>query len=333
MSESLEPTQTLVVVVTGLSGAGRSTALHALEDLGFFCIDSLPTALAPEAVRLCERGGVRRVALGIDVRVRAFLGPVGQLLRELGSDGERKVDVLFVDASDETLLRRFSETRRPHALSTQTGGEAGAFAVLDGVRLERERLANVRAAATVVLDTTDLSVHDLRRSVITHFGPASAAERGLRVRLVSFGFKYGTPVDADWVFDVRFIENPYFVPALKSLPGTRSEVREFVLSREDTAPLLAKLEDLAKFVLPRAEREGKSYLTLAIGCTGGRHRSVVIAEELAGRLGDRVRVFHRDVAKADTLHLSIPPEQAAMHELAAELSPLPQPASRKLGPK
>lgn len=325
MTDSVEPSQTLVVIVTGLSGAGRSTALHALEDLGFFCIDSLPTALAPEAVKLCERGGMRRIALGIDVRVRAFLGRVGPLLRDLAADGERKVDVLFVDASDEALLRRFSETRRPHALSS--GVADGAFAVLDGVRLERERLAPIRAAATLIIDTTDLSVHDLRRSVIAHFGPSSAAEGGMRVRIVSFGFKYGTPVDADFVFDVRFVENPYFVPALKQLPGTRAEVRDFVLSRADTPPLLEKLTDLAQFVLPRCEREGKSYLTIAIGCTGGRHRSVVIAEELASRLGGRVRVFHRDVHKTDLLNPSMPPEQAAKSELAAELSPLPQPAS------
>jgi UPF0042 nucleotide-binding protein len=321
----------MVVVVTGLSGAGRSTALRTLEDLGFFCMDNLPTVLAPEAVALCERGGMTRVALGIDVRVRAFLGEVGNTLRELEAGGQRDLEVLFVDASDETILHRFSETRRPHALST--GDRDGAVAVLDGVSMERARLAPLRARATHVIDTTSLSVHELRRMVIAQFGPASGRAAGMSVRVVSFGFKYGAPVDADLVLDVRFLKNPYFVPELKALPGTDPRVERFVLALADTREFLDRTADLLRYVMPKYEREGKSYLTIGIGCTGGRHRSVVVAEQLGVILGEGVVVAHRDVHRSDPAgprgrSPSVPPpEQATQSELAAELSPLPQPVS------
>ncbi len=298
MTTSRKP---LVVVVTGLSGAGRTTVLHALEDLGFFCIDNLPTALATDAVKLCERGGILRVALGIDVRVRAFLGEVADTLSQIQANGERDLQVLFLDASDETLVRRFSESRRPHTLADPTArtsgeGEAGVQGVLEGVTLERERLAPLRARATRVIDTTRLSVHELRRAIIAQYNPEATATR-MAVRVVSFGFKYGPPVDSDLVFDVRFLENPYFVPALKSLPGTDPKVRDFVLAQPEAHELLGKTLDLLRYVIPKYEREGKSYLTVSIGCTGGRHRSVVLSEELARALGPHVRVRHRDVLR------------------------------------
>jgi len=291
----------LVVVVTGLSGAGRTTVLHALEDLGFFCIDNLPTALATEAVRLCERGGIVRVALGIDVRVRAFFGEIAETLSQIEASGERELQVLFLDASDETLVRRFSESRRPHTLADPSAraagqGEAGVQGVLDGISLERERLAPLRARASRVVDTTRLSVHELRRAIIAQYNPETTETR-MAVRVVSFGFKYGPPVDADLVFDVRFLENPYFVPALKSLPGTDPRVRDFVLKQPEAGELKEKTLDLLRYVIPKYEREGKSYLTVGIGCTGGRHRSVVLAEELAKALGPHVRVRHRDVLR------------------------------------
>ena len=266
----------MVVVVTGLSGAGRTTALHALEDLGFFCIDNLPTALAPDAVALCENGGITRVALGMDVRVRVFLGQVGRVLSTLEDGGRRDLHVLFLDASDETILRRFSETRRPHALA-MSGSLGGAAGVLEGVALERER-------ATHVVDTTILSVHELRRSIVSSFGPASGAVERMTVRVVSFGFKYGAPVDADLVFDVRFLKNPYFVPELKRVPGTDPRVRDFVMALPETGELLEKVLGLLEYVVPKYEREGKSYLTIAFGCTGGMHRSVVVAEHVANAL-------------------------------------------------
>jgi UPF0042 nucleotide-binding protein len=299
------PARPTVVVVSGLSGAGKSQALHALEDLGFFCVDNLPTLLAPQAVALCERGGMTRVALGIDVRVRAFLGEVGNVLQLLEAGGQRDLHVLFLDASDETLLRRFSETRRPHPLSAQgvpavgNGGPEGALAVLDGVRVERERLAPLRASATRIIDTTNTSVHDLRRILIAHFGPASGGGARMVTRIVSFGFKFGTPVDADVVLDVRFLDNPYFVPELKPLSGLDEPVATHVLSTSEAQEFLRRTRELVESVMPRYEREGKSYLTIAIGCTGGVHRSVAIAEALAKQvsssLGVSVGVLHRDV--------------------------------------
>jgi UPF0042 nucleotide-binding protein len=288
-----------VVVVSGLSGAGKSQALHALEDLGFFCVDNLPTLLAPQAVTLCEKGGMTRVALGIDVRVRAFLGEVGNVLELLESGGQRDLHVLFLDASDETLLHRFSETRRPHPLSSEAGARGeGALAVLDGVRVERERLSPLRARATRVIDTTNTSVHDLRRLLIAHFGPASGGAPGMVTRIVSFGFKYGTPVDADLVLDVRFLDNPYFVPELKHLSGEDPAVARYVLGAPETVEFMKRTRALLEYVMPKYEREGKSYLTIAIGCTGGRHRSVAIAaalaREIAGVAGGDVAVVHRD---------------------------------------
>jgi UPF0042 nucleotide-binding protein len=277
-----------VVVVTGLSGAGRTTALHALEDLGFFCIDNLPTALAPDAVALCERGGMSRVALGMDVRVRVFLGEVGRVLSTLEDGGRRDLHVLFLDASDETILRRFSESRRPHALAT-TGSVSGAASVLEGVTLERERLSGLRARATRVIDTTSLSVHELRRAIVGLFGPASGTAPRMAIRVVSFGFKYGAPADADLVFDVRFLKNPYFVPELKRVPGTDARVRDFVMALPETRELLERTLDLLKFVVPKYESEGKSYLTIALGCTGGMHRSVVLADQIGAALEGLLR--------------------------------------------
>lgn len=305
VSEGTRPT---VVVVTGLSGAGKSQALHALEDLGFFCVDNLPTLLAPQAVALCERGGMTRVALGIDVRVRAFLGEVGNVLKLLEAEGQRDVQVLFFDAGDETLLRRFSETRRPHPVSAQAPpstveatGAGDALAVLDGVHVERERLAPLRASATRVIDTTNTSVHELRRVMIAHFGPASGGGPRMVTRVVSFGFKFGTPVDADLVLDVRFLDNPYFVPELKSLTGLDEPVARYVLDAPETKEFLQKTLSLLEYVMPKYEREGKSYLTIAIGCTGGRHRSVAVADALARSLstpaGPRIAVLHRDVER------------------------------------
>jgi UPF0042 nucleotide-binding protein len=299
-TQSLPATRPTVVVITGLSGAGKSTALRTLEDLGFFCVDNLPTALAPEVVRLCERADMRRVALGMDVRVREFLGEIGTVIEAIETAVSGPVELVFCDASDEALLRRFNETRRPHPLNT--AGD-GALAVLDGVRIERERLAPLRARATRVIDTTNLSVHELRRDVIAQFGPASGGAPRMVTRFVSFGFKYGPPVDADVVLDVRFLENPYFVRELRDLPGTDSRVERFVLDLPETAEFIRKAADLLRFTLPRCEREGKSYLTVAVGCTGGRHRSVVVAAALAhalnAELNMRIAVLHRDIGRGD----------------------------------
>jgi UPF0042 nucleotide-binding protein len=295
---------TEVVVITGLSGAGRSTALRALEDLEFFCVDNLPTLLVEAAIESCERGGIHRLALGIDVRVGNFLEGAGPALRAIAASG-RRLQILFLDASNEALIRRFNSTRRPHPLSTAVtagpGGPAGA--VLEGIQIERERLAPLRALASRVLDTTRLSVHDLRRQVVALFGPGAGKSARMRTRLVSFGFKYGVPVDADLMFDVRFIENPFFIPELKDLSGLDAPVAEFVLGKADAHGFIERALALLEFGLPRYEAEGKSYLTVGIGCTGGRHRSVAIAEHMGAALrqslGLDIDVSHRDVVEVD----------------------------------
>jgi len=293
--------RTLVVVVTGVSGAGKSTAVHALEDLGFFCVDNLPTPVMKSTLDAFATVGVRRIAIGIDVRVRGFLDAATAALESLQVPGERELSVLFLDASDEALLRRFSSTRRPHPLSTtlEPGSERAATALLDGIRIERELLMPLRGRATLVLDTTRLSVHELRREVTSYFGPGVGHAPRMRTRFVSFGFKFGTPVDADLLFDVRFLDNPYFVPELKDLSGSTQAVKDFVLSQPDSRGFLERVASLLEFCLPRFEREGKSYLTVAIGCTGGRHRSVVITDELVSLLRKRdgvsIDIVHRDI--------------------------------------
>jgi UPF0042 nucleotide-binding protein len=259
----------------------------------------LPSTLAAFAA-----AGVNRVAFGIDVRVRRFLDDATQVLQQLEIPGERELTVLFLDAADEALLRRFSSTRRPHPLATnsEAGSGQSALAVLDGIRIERELLTALRARASIVLDTTRMSVHDLRREVLANFGPSAGGAPRLKVRLLSFGFKFGPPVDADMVLDVRFLDNPYFVPALSKLPGTNPAVRDYVLASDGSAEFLEVSGKLLEFCLPRFEREGKSYLTVGVGCTGGRHRSVVVSEQLAQRLraqtGLPIDVIHRDVDRA-----------------------------------
>lgn len=281
-----------IVVVTGMSGAGRSTAVHVLEDLRFFCVDNMPPPLAPHLVRMLADGDeIRRVGLGVDVRTGAFLEGAEEVIDDLEASGH-EIEVLFLDCADEALVHRFSETRRPHPLAP--GGD-----VLEAIQRERERLGPLRARARQVIDTTRLSVHDLRRTLIDYIARGSSPPR-MVTRLVSFGFKYGLPVDADLVFDLRYLPNPHFVPELRPKLGTDPDVARFVLESGDTRDFLGDLVPLLQRVLPRYEREGKAYLTVAVGCTGGRHRSVAVAEELARRLrGEReVNVVHRDAERA-----------------------------------
>jgi len=282
-----------VVVVTGMSGAGRSTALNVLEDLGFFCVDNLPPALAPALLaRIVTGEEIARVGLGVDVRTRGFLEGAAEVFEALEEAGH-EVEVLFLDSADNVLVRRFSETRRPHPLSP--GGD-----VLTGIQLERQRLGALRARAGHVIDTTELSVHDLRRALVDWVARGGGRPR-MVTRVVSFGFKYGLPVDADLVFDLRYLPNPHFVPELRPLLGTDAPVRDFVLAIDEAQALLDDLERMLKRLLPLYEREGKAYLTIALGCTGGHHRSVALAEELARRLregSDReLAVSHRDAQR------------------------------------
>jgi UPF0042 nucleotide-binding protein len=298
-----------VVVVTGLSGAGKSTVLRALTDIGYFCVDNLPPSLVGNTVSTCVGGGIDRIALGIDIRVGAFLDAAPDALKELRELASR-VAVLFLDAADDALVRRFSETRRPHPMLSE--GPAGSsrprdsgemLAVVDGVRMERARMSPIRHQATLLLDTTHMSVHELRRQIVDTFAEGSVQPH-MTVRLMSFGFKHGIPLDADLVFDVRFLDNPHFVPALRDHTGDEAAVREFVLASPGATELLGHLESLLSFSLPRYEREGKSYLTIAVGCTGGRHRSVTLAIELARRLtadgARRCGLLHRDIARGST---------------------------------
>ena len=277
-----------VVVVTGMSGAGRSTTLHVLEDLGFFCVDNLPPSLAPQLIEtLANETEIGRVGLGVDVRTRSFLAHADEVFENLGASGH-ELEVLFLDCADEVLVHRFSETRRPHMLAP--GGD-----ILSAIQTERERLGPLRQRARVVIDTTDLSVHELRRRVVAHVARAGTT---MVTRLVSFGFKHGLPVDADLVFDLRYLPNPHFVPELRPKAGTDPDVARYVLEAPETQELLADLVPLLEHTIPRYGREGKAYLTIAIGCTGGRHRSVAMVEELASRLqrDDReLVVVHRDV--------------------------------------
>jgi UPF0042 nucleotide-binding protein len=281
-----------IVVVTGLSGAGRSTALRVLEDAGFFCVDNLPPALVPELLTLIGRDGkLERVGLGIDVRTGAFLSGVEETLQVLENSGHR-VEVVFLDCSDDVLVRRFSETRRPHALAP-TGDLQAAISA------ERQRLAGLRDRADIVIDTMELSVHDLRRRLIEYIG-RDPARVSMVVRLVSFGFKYGIPTHADLVFDLRFLPNPHFVDALRPQTGMDPDVAAYVLEAAETRELLSRLVPLLEYALPQYALEGKAYLTIALGCTGGRHRSVALAEELGRRLKNKheVVVSHRDVDRA-----------------------------------
>jgi UPF0042 nucleotide-binding protein len=288
MADDLE-----VIIVTGLSGSGKSVAIRALEDNGYFCIDNLPALLIPKFIDLCEgyNEGITRIALGVDLRAGQFLQALPQVLADMRHAGHH-VQVLFFDASDEVLLRRFSETRRPHPL-------AGEEPVQEGISRERKALEGMRELADKVIDTTDLNVHELKREMEERFCQAPYS-RSMNVFLTSFGYKYGIPHDTDMILDVRFLPNPYFVTELRAHDGLETEVEEYVLKNEETRTFLDRLYSLLEFALPLYEREGKSSLTLALGCTGGRHRSVVLVEELHRRLGRgkfRIHVKHRDLDK------------------------------------
>lgn len=292
-----------VVVVTGMSGAGKSTAVEALEDLGFYCVDNLPIPVVEPTLQALAEHGADRVALGIDVRVGAFLDLAPRVIDTIKNATHLKTSVLFLDAADDILIRRFGSTRRPHPLSTLTtpGQEREATAVLDGIMIERVRLASLRLRASTVVDTSSLSIHDLRRTIIGLFDSQQSTRPKLITRVVSFGFKYGLPLDADLVIDVRFLQNPYFVDELRNLTGLDAPVKEYVLSNSEGRSLLQHVFDFLNFCLPRFETEGKSHLTIAVGCTGGRHRSVAIATAIANEIHQPPRrpvdLIHRDIRR------------------------------------
>jgi UPF0042 nucleotide-binding protein len=282
-----------LVVVTGLSGSGKTAALKALEDLGFFCVDNLPATLLPKFLELgvLSGGEIQKVAVGMDLRERHFLERYREAFDEVERLGLR-TEVLFLDASDEVLVRRFSETRRRHPLAMDGS-------VTHGIRDERRVFEELKGAADRVIDTSATSVHDLKKALWKYFreGPESHT---LQVNLVSFGYRYGIPHEADVLLDVRFLPNPHFVPALKHHVGTEQNVQAFVLSSEESREFVRRITDLVEYLIPLYEKEGKTYVTVAIGCTGGKHRSVSLVEELKRRLeatGRPMQILHRDIEK------------------------------------
>jgi UPF0042 nucleotide-binding protein len=280
------------IVVTGLSGAGKSQAIRALEDLGYFCVDNLPTMLIPTLAEMATRedAGIEKVAIVIDVREGGFLREFPRVYRKLRGMPGLGPKLIFLEANQQTLVRRFSETRRPHPLAPDRS-------VTEGIREERGKLNAIRGMADIIVDTSNLTVHELR-DIFMRMSRGTRQRNEMMVNLVSFGFKHGVPVDADLVFDVRCLPNPHFVDRLRRLTGRDRAVVQYMRRHASTKEFLDKLASFLRFALPQYVTEGKSYLTVAIGCTGGQHRSVMIAETLKKSLADvknvRVRVKHRD---------------------------------------
>ncbi len=281
-----------LVIITGMSGAGRSTAAKSLEDLDWFVVDNLPPSLLPTMVDLAARsqGSVRRIAVVVDVRSRAFSTDLKSTINELAGRGIRP-RVVYLVAADDTLVRRFESVRRPHPLQ-------GEGRIVDGIAAERELLRGVSGDADLVLDTSTLNVHELRARMRGFF--AGEQDRAVRVNIVSFGYKYGLPVDADLVADCRFLPNPHWLAELRPLTGLDPPVRDYVLSQPGAKEFLDAYLETMRVLLPGYEREGKLFVTMAIGCTGGKHRSVTIAEQIGARLAESsadVQVAHRDLGR------------------------------------
>jgi UPF0042 nucleotide-binding protein len=286
-----------IVIITGLSGSGMSSATNAFEDLGYFCVDNLPVTMLPTFARLVKAGsgekGIERAALVIDIRERTFLGDFGEQLAALREAG-LSVYVIFLEASDDVLQHRFSETRRPHPADNGPS-------LLQAIHAERAAMARVRAEADQIIDTSDHTVHTLRSHLLQRFSPDRKGGP-MRVQVLSFGHKFGNPGDLELLFDVRHLPNPHFVPELKPLSGHDSRVVKYLRAQPEVKETLERFGDLLEYLLPLYKREGKSYVTVGIGCTGGRHRSVMVANALTRRLksaGFDAHVVHRDLRKSN----------------------------------
>ncbi|PYV14873.1 MAG: RNase adapter RapZ [Acidobacteria bacterium] len=282
------------VIITGLSGSGKGSALKAFEDLGYYCVDNLPIDLIPKFADLCRLpdSRIERAAVVVDSREGEAISQLPAMYQSLPRDGV-KISLVFLEASDPALIRRFVETRRPHPLGRD-------LPVREGIRLERALLRPMRKLANAVIDTTRMNVHELREFVEMRFG-GLAARRTLLISVISFGFRFGVPQDAELVFDVRFLPNPNYIPRLKNKTGRDRPVRRFIDSYPQTKEFIQRLTDLLLYLLPHYIREGKNYLTIGIGCTGGRHRSVALVEEIGetlAREGYKTKVSHRDVGKS-----------------------------------
>ncbi len=282
-----------IVVITGLSGSGKTLAIRAFEDMGYFCVDNLPVALIPVFADLCaRRPDLRRAALVVDVREGTFLKEFPAIFDGLRRTPGRRGRLLFFEADDEALMRRFSETRRPHPLASGGGLE-------DGIRREREMLQPLRDRADLIIDSSLFNVHELRRYIRDHFAPRGGAQP-MGISIVSFGYKRGVPPESDLLFDTRFLPNPFFVDTLRGRSGLDREVIDYLEAMPEYREFRARIVDMLAFLIPQYLREGKSYLTVAIGCTGGRHRSVAMAEAVSQALrarGYEVKASHRDLEK------------------------------------
>lgn len=282
-----------VAIITGLSGSGKSTALRALEDIGFFCVDNLPVILLPKFLSITASSSpeIKNVALVMDLRERSFLDKYERIFQGLKKKGYQ-IEILFLESSDESLVHRFSETRRSHPLS-----EKGI--IMDGITLEREKFSSLKKMADKIIDTTSINVHQLKDIVQRHFSPSSR-RRKMVINVTSFGYRYGLPVDADIVFDVRFLPNPYFVENLKNYDGNNAGVKNYVLKNKESKQFLEKTLDMMNLLIPLYEKEGKAYLNIAMGCTGGKHRSVVMANKISVFFAAKkytVNINHRDITK------------------------------------
>jgi UPF0042 nucleotide-binding protein len=286
--------QLRVVIITGLSGSGKSTALRALEDIGFFCVDNLPVVLLPKFLEIQSDPAkeIAQVAMVMDLREMGFLGKYQRIFTRLKEKGYR-IEVIFFDAADETILHRFSETRRSHPLAPRGS-------LVESIILERGKLASLKRMADKVIDTTSCNVHQLKDIVQRYFLGAASGKR-LVIHMTSFGYRYGLPADADMVMDVRFLPNPHFVEELRSCDGHDPRVQDYVLKSEAGRIFIGKMVDLMTFLIPLYETEGKSRIHIALGCTGGHHRSVVIANHLGAYFADQgyfVNIAHRDIGKS-----------------------------------
>jgi UPF0042 nucleotide-binding protein len=279
-----------IVVITGLSGSGKSTASRALEDMGFFCVDNLPIALLPTLLELSSAsvGEYTKIALVMDLREKEFLRTYREVFDRLSAEGYQ-LEILFLEASDDALVRRYSQTRRTHPLAEEQS-------LIEGIRQEREMLVPLRSMATLVVDTSTYNVHQLQLAMRELFSQRPLG-RKMALTFLSFAYSRGIPQEADLVIDVRFLPNPYFVEALKDLPGSDPRIHDFLMGHQETQDFLSRFENLLAYLLPLYEREGKAYLTVAIGCTGGRHRSVAVAEEMKSHFQNQfpVRLRHRDL--------------------------------------
>ena len=280
------------IVVTGLSGAGKTEATKSLEDMGYFCVDNLPPKLIPKFAEACSTGNIKKVALVIDIRGGIFFDDLFDSLMFL-RDHEFEYEILFLDSSDEVLVKRFKEARRSHPLSPQGR-------VLNGINEERNKLREVKDRADIIIDTSKYAIKDLREKMKEYYGESEVPEKDLSITVLSFGFKYGIPVDSDLVFDVRFIPNPFYIPELKRFSGNDEPVKKYVLDQEETKGFISKLDDMLKFLIPNYIKEGKRQLIISIGCTGGRHRSVAIANAIYEQLNSNnfnARIEHRDIGE------------------------------------